>query len=234
MSVFAIPRTVARTTHPPRRLRVVLAQAHDPGPVGMIRRLLSGSVGAVLLVAALASGASAHDALGSANPPDGGQIDVVPAQIQLVYNAPPLGVGAEVQVTGPAGDVVSVGAPQIVDTTVTQQVAPDLPAGAYRVAWRVTSADGHPISGEYTFTATVGAAAATPTATESTPTPTEAPPVPTPNATATDQAAPPTSEDDTPEPTGSSTPWVIAGAVGGIAMVAALVVLLRRLRTSST
>ncbi len=39
------------------------------------------------------------------------------------------------------------------DDTVRQALAPGAPAGAYTVSWRVTSADGHPISDTFTFTA---------------------------------------------------------------------------------
>ena len=43
-------------------------------------------------------------------------------------------------------------------TTVTQPLAGGLPAGAYTVEWRVTSADGHPLSGTFGFTVAQGAA----------------------------------------------------------------------------
>src|SRR5699024_10824890 len=41
---------------------------------------------------------------------------------------------------------------------VSHPLADDLPAGEYSVDWRVVSADGHPISGEFTFTVTEQAA----------------------------------------------------------------------------
>ena len=42
------------------------------------------------------------------------------------------------------------------DNTVAQSIGPDAPAGTYTVQWRVTSADGHPISGTFGFTAEPG------------------------------------------------------------------------------
>ena len=48
---------------------------------------------------------------------------------------------------------MQVGEPRLVDNTVTQALQPGSPAGRYVVEWRVTSADGHPISGTFSFTA---------------------------------------------------------------------------------
>jgi hypothetical protein len=36
---------------------------------------------------------------------------------------------------------------------VSEHLQPGSPAGQYTVAWRVTSADGHPVSGRFSFTA---------------------------------------------------------------------------------
>jgi hypothetical protein len=59
---------------------------------------------------------------------------------------------------------------------VTEHLQPGSPAGQYTVAWRVTSADGHPVSGRFSFnalsaspghkvTASTAARAVTPTGT---------------------------------------------------------------------
>jgi copper resistance protein C len=66
-------------------------------------------------------------------------------------------------VTGPGGNIVD-GAPKVVDNQLRQALQPGSEAGAYTVLWRVTSADGHPISGRFTFTATAGSAAPAPAA----------------------------------------------------------------------
>lgn len=68
-------------------------------------------------------------------------------------------MGLAVRVTGPAGDVQQ-GAAAINGNDVVQPLKPSAPAGAYRVAWRVTADDGHASSGELTFTATATAASA--------------------------------------------------------------------------
>lgn len=125
-----------------------------------LRRSLAVLAGALLvLLAPLATAlpAQAHDRLESSSPADGSVVDVAPTSVVLTLSAPALALGTQVVVTGPGGAVVSTGDPQLVDDTVTQQLAGDLPAGQYRVEWRVTSSDGHPVSGSLAYTASAGA-----------------------------------------------------------------------------
>lgn len=97
--------------------------------------------------------AYAHDVLRSTDPADGSTVEVVPDQVVLTFDQPALAPGTAVVVRAEDGRDVAVGAPVLVDTTVRQQVGGTLPAGHYTVLWRVTSADGHPIDGTFTFTA---------------------------------------------------------------------------------
>lgn len=127
------------------------------------RRVGVGVVALVLAVAGVLSTvapASAHDFLRSSVPPAGGEVPVPPAEVALVLDQEPLALGTAVQVTGPDGSVVSEGAPVLDGSTVTQPLRRGLPGGAYAVAWRVTSQDGHPITGELGFTATTAATGA--------------------------------------------------------------------------
>jgi methionine-rich copper-binding protein CopC len=97
--------------------------------------------------------ASAHDVLVSTNPADKTTVGSTPAQVILTFDKPALKFGTLCKVTGPSGDVTD-GSPELVDNQVRQAITPGAPAGAYTVAWRVTSADGHPVSGTFTFTST--------------------------------------------------------------------------------
>lgn len=142
--------------------------------------------GSLALAAPLltATSAAAHDRLESTNPADGSTVEVAPASVDLTMSSSPLALGTLVEVTGPDG-VVSTGEAQIVDDTVSQPLDDSRPAGDYSVAWRVTSSDGHPISGTFTFSATgaVGAPpeSSAPTTTESSAaTPTESSAAPSP------------------------------------------------------
>jgi methionine-rich copper-binding protein CopC len=110
---------------------------------------------AVLLVGAAAllgsaAAASAHDALSSTSPSADSVVGALPEVVVLTFDQPALAIGTEVIVTGPNGPVTQ-GSPQLVDTEVRQPVRGG-PAGRYTVVWRVTSADGHPVSGTFAFT----------------------------------------------------------------------------------
>jgi len=109
------------------------------------------AVGALLVGSATA--AQAHNILIGTSPADGSTAKVVPAQVTLTFNEPALALGTEIIVTGPAGQEQS-GAAVLVNNTVTEHLQPGSPAGPYIVIWRVTSADGHPVSGKFSFTAT--------------------------------------------------------------------------------
>lgn len=74
--------------------------------------------------------------------------------VTLHYNNEIIPVGSEILVLGPDGadDSVSDGAPTINGRDVTQALLTPLTPGEYRMAWRVVSSDGHPISGELFLT----------------------------------------------------------------------------------
>jgi methionine-rich copper-binding protein CopC len=113
-------------------------------------------VGLVLLaIVGAASAASAHNLLLSTDPSDKSTVAQLPKQVTLTFNEPALALGSVLEVLGPAGNVAE-GPPSLIDRQVRQAIRPGSPAGAYRVVWRVTSLDGHPISGEFDFTATAG------------------------------------------------------------------------------
>jgi copper resistance protein C len=152
-----------------------------PGALpGLQRR---GSRAAVLLVGSLVAlvslvvlgqaPAHAHNALRSTTPADGASVQASPDAVVLTFDQAVLGIGAGVRVAGPDGDVQN-GAPQLVDETLRQPLrAAASPAGEYTVTWRVTSADGHPIDGEFTYTVS-GASDGASDATSATATPTTA------------------------------------------------------------
>ncbi|MET0296061.1 MAG: copper resistance protein CopC [Microbacterium sp.] len=183
------------------------------------RRLLA--LAAALLLAAVAlvataSPAAAHDQLLGSTPAADSTVEGLPAELVLTFSAViAADEGAsEVQVTDAAGTQLA-GTPVADGTTLTVPLEGD-GSGAITVLWKVVSSDGHPISGQFAFTAT---AAPEPTPTEtSSPTPTATPSPsettePTPTA---EPSAPPADEDST---FGDVWPWVIGllvfAAVGG-------------------
>ena len=119
-------------------------------------RPLAATLAAVLLaMAGLAIGTSpawAHNVLKSSSPAQDETVAQTPSSVVLTFDEAAIALGTKLVVSGPKGPV-QVGTPRLVDNTVTQDLQPGAPAGTYTVEWRVTSADGHPISGSYTFTA---------------------------------------------------------------------------------
>jgi methionine-rich copper-binding protein CopC len=130
-------------------------------------RALAVVLAAAALLLGSATAAQAHNILVGTSPADGSIAKVVPAQVTLTFNEPALALGTEIIVTGPAGQEQS-GAAVLVNNTVTEHLQPGSPAGPYAVLWRVTSADGHPVSGKFSFTATSPSPGQRPTATPTT------------------------------------------------------------------
>jgi methionine-rich copper-binding protein CopC len=113
-----------------------------------------------------AAPAGAHDRITSTTPRDGERV-TAPASVDLAFTEDVVTLGTAVRVQGPSG-VVSRGAPVVRGREVTQALAPGLVSGSYAVAWRVTSADGHPVSGTFAFTVVASPSAETGPGTPST------------------------------------------------------------------
>lgn len=137
--------------------------SHAPAPSprrSLLSRLLLVPVLAAGALALSVAPASAHSGMTGSDPADGATVDVAPDAVTLTFNEPPQALGTEVAVVGPDGATVSEGVTTVADTAVIQTLAAARPAGAYVIQWRVTSADGHPLSGELTFTAATGTGSA--------------------------------------------------------------------------
>ena len=125
-------------------------------------RLVVTAVAAVALLLGPVGSAAAHDVLAGTTPAQDTTVDTAPAAVSLEFSDAPQSLGTDVVVTGPDGRAVSDGVPVIAGSAVTQQLAGGLPAGTYTVDWRVTSADGHPITGSFAFEVARDAPAAAP------------------------------------------------------------------------
>ncbi|MFH8252490.1 copper resistance protein CopC [Microbacterium sp. B2969] len=172
---------------------------------------------AVAAVFATTAPASAHDELLSSDPAADATLDALPAQLTLTFSGLiSTEPGAnEVAVTDAAGTSLVDGAPTASDTVLTQKLSGEA-SGLVTVLWKAVSSDGHPISGEYSFTVT-GAPTPTPTPTATPTASASSAPVETPSATAT-----PVSDD---AGSGDVWPWILL-AVALLAVAAAVVYLL--------
>ncbi|WP_298752305.1 copper resistance protein CopC [uncultured Serinicoccus sp.] len=112
---------------------------------------------AALALVALPLPAQAHDELTGSDPEDGATVEAGELdEVTMTFSGQIAEVGAAVTVTDPDGGSALEGEPEVEGTEVTQDLVDDLADGDYAVAWRVTSEDGHPISGEFGFTVTGG------------------------------------------------------------------------------
>lgn len=123
------------------------------------------------------SPASAHAALVESNPTQGQRLDSAPTEVSFSFNED-IAAPAFVVITA-AGERVEQGSPVIEGGTVTQAITADAPAGAWTMAYRVISTDGHPVTGEIPFRVAEQA--------DSAPVPEESAPA---DAAGTDAAAP--------------------------------------------
>jgi copper resistance protein C len=104
--------------------------------------------------------AAAHDVLVASTPAPDTTVEATPAAVSLEFSQAPQPLGARVVVTGPDGAEVADGEAQARDRTVVQPLAGDLLTGRYTVDWRITSADGHPLTGTFAFSVEEGPATA--------------------------------------------------------------------------
>ena len=109
------------------------------------------------LAALGAAPASAHAHLVRAVPGDGATVTTAPARVRLVFDEN-VQTSAALVVTGPSGTRVEQGRVQVLDNTASVRVHV-LAAGRYTVAFRVVSADGHPVSAQTSFRFSPGGSA---------------------------------------------------------------------------
>lgn len=93
--------------------------------------------------------AFAHATLVSTSPGAGDQLKRLPDEMRLEFSEQ-MSAPAYVVVTAPDGTSVTVGDP-VVDGALVEQELKDGPDGAYTIAYRAASEDGHPLTGELDF-----------------------------------------------------------------------------------
>jgi copper resistance protein C len=117
---------------------------------------------AVLLLAAMtltatlnAQVAFAHATRVSAEPPDNAVLTTSPDRVSATFNERLQTTFAAMTVVGPDGNLWSTGEPTVQGAVVGIGLRPLGPAGTYTVNYRVTSADGHVVSGSWSFRLTI-------------------------------------------------------------------------------
>src|SRR5437660_375917 len=115
-----------------------------------------------LIAVAAAGPASAHASLVASNPSELQILDEPPASVLLVFDEAVRPELSAVSLTGPAKQPVPLGAPSHGShgpSYLLVPIAGRMPAGDYQVSWRaVSSDDGHPTSGGFSFRTLASAA----------------------------------------------------------------------------
>lgn len=123
----------------------------------MSRALRGALAGAFLLgLLFMATGvAAAHAVLVSTDPARGAELARGPERVSATFNEQLQADFAAMTVVGPDGHLWSTGETRVEGATAGVAVRPLGPAGTYTVHYRVTSADGHVVSGSWPFQLTV-------------------------------------------------------------------------------
>lgn len=103
----------------------------------------------VLLAVGWAPPASAHAELVSSTPAAGAGLTEMPARVRLTFSGA-VRTPAFVEVSASGGSQVTTGPAHIRGRQVTRRLTSSSP-GAFTVAYRVTSSDGHAITGSFQF-----------------------------------------------------------------------------------
>jgi len=203
--------------------------------------LLVGIVGALAAPAA----AHAHTELDFSLPTDGATVGEAVSEITVGFTEAVTLVGPGFEVLDPQGNIVIPFAVTDDDKVFRLQLDPPLGGGDVGVRYEVTSADGHVVTGSFSFTVTAPAPTTTTTPPTTTPpptppstTPTTAPPTtnaPTTNASTTSRpttdASVPTSTadgtDDDDDDDDSDSTWVYLAIAGAVVVAAGAFLILR-------
>ena len=109
----------------------------------------SAALGALALPAATVS---AHASLERSVPAANAVLEDSPPEILLDFDEPIESSVADITVFDSGGTEIETGSPQQGDdSTQARASLPTLDDGVYAVVWRVTSTDGHPVSGAFSF-----------------------------------------------------------------------------------
>ena len=108
----------------------------------------------LLAVSLSAPSVNAHTHLLSTNPANGAEVTTELSSISLTYDDQ-IEKGSFFDVTSSEGQNMTVDTFTVEDRVLTGSLAQPLANDSYTVAWRVISKDGHPQTGEFSFTVNV-------------------------------------------------------------------------------
>ena len=123
-------------------------------PVTAVLRILTAALLIVLPFAGTGL-AAAHTVMVASDPPADATLTSSPTKVSVTFNEDLQPTFAAMTVVGPDGNLWSSGDPEVRGPVAAITVRPLGPSGRYAVNYRVTSADGHVVSGSWSFTLSV-------------------------------------------------------------------------------
>ncbi|WP_018807819.1 copper resistance protein CopC [Salinispora arenicola] len=183
--------------------------------------ILAAALAAALLLVPAAP-AAAHNSLKAATPAKNAQLATAPTEITLEFLQKLDPAFTTIVLSDAAQQKIPTGEPMVTGATGTISIDGPLPNGTYTVAYRVVSADGHPVQGSYPFTVADPAGAEAPAPVS---------PAAEPDPTATDAtSASPASATGGDNDGGGPGALAVVGVGIVLVLVAGTAVLLRRRR----
>lgn len=126
-----------------------------------MRKVVAYLASAFFFTALTIAPANAHSELLSINPAEDSISTSAPTKVVLTFSEKISPVGYGLTVTAPDGARVDLGAPKVVNATLSVNLGPLSLNGHYTVNYRVVSADGHPVEESSGFYILIPALAAT-------------------------------------------------------------------------
>lgn len=194
-----------------------------------------------VLSVTMAPTASAHADLQVSTPEDGESLQIAPEEIRLTFSEELFEELVEISILDAAGDLYSTIEVEQTPPPGTDVIFPwptQAPPGEYSIAYRVVSADGHPVTGTISFSYAATApepSTPEPAPSDSTPSAESSTPATSPAASSPIASAPSSSsatESSTSSSTDSSsgTPLVILGVVLLLGVIATSAIIVRARR----
>ena len=195
-----------------------------------------------LLSVLMAPTASAHADLQVSTPEDGESLEIAPEEIRLTFSEELFEELVEISILDAAGDLYSTIEVEQTPPPGTDVIFPwptQTPPGEYSIAYRVVSADGHPVTGTISFSYAATApqsspsdSAPEPTPSDSTPsaessTPSASPAAPSPTASSPSPSSATESSTSSSTDSSSGTPLVILGVVLLLGVIATSAIIAR-------
>ncbi len=181
-----------------------------------------------VLSVAMAPTTSAHADLQVSTPADGESLEIAPEEIRLTFSEELFEELVEISILDAAGDLYSTIEVEQTPPPGTDVIFPwpaQAPPGDYSIAYRVVSADGHPVTGTISFSYAATAVEPSPSDTAPQPPPSDS----TPSAESSTPAASPATESSTSSSTDSSsgTTLVVLGVVLLLGVIATSAIIAR-------